>query len=116
MAKATKVKTCDDGCDHEEHDNESESESDDGEPTKDELIDMLEDAKEYFDIKRRECKDLSKEINALKQPFDKLNASHERLEEAHEKLSKAHKKLKKAHSSLLNMQNEKKHVVHVTKA
>ena len=60
MAKATKVQTYDDGCD-EEHDNESESESDDDdEPTKDELIDMLEDAKEYFNIKRRECKDLRK--------------------------------------------------------
>jgi hypothetical protein len=58
MAMATKVQTCDDGCDHE-HDNESKSESDnDDEPTKHKLIDMLEDAKEYFDIKRRECKDL----------------------------------------------------------
>jgi hypothetical protein len=35
MAKATKVQTCDDGCDHE-YDNESESESDnDDELTKD---------------------------------------------------------------------------------
>ena len=58
MAKATKVQTCDDGCD-EEHDNESVSDDDD-EPTKDELIDILEDAKEHFDIKRRECKDLRK--------------------------------------------------------
>jgi hypothetical protein len=63
MAKATKVQTCDDGCD-EEHDNESESDNDD-EPTKDELIDMLEDVKEYFDIKRREYIDLRKEIKAL---------------------------------------------------
>jgi hypothetical protein len=65
---------------------------------------MLKDAKKYFDIKRREYKDLCKEIKALKQAFD------ERLEEAHEKLGKAHKKLEKAHSSLLNEQN-KKHVV-----
>ena len=36
----------------------SESDSDADEPTKDELIDMLEDAKTHFDIKRRECKDL----------------------------------------------------------
>ena len=90
---ATKVQTCDDGSD-EKHDNESESDNDD-EPTKDELFDMLEDAKEYFDIKRRECKDLRKDLKALKQAFDELNASHERLEEAHEKLGKAHKKLKK---------------------
>ena len=54
MAKATKVQTCDDGC-------ESESDSDDDdEPTKDELIDMLEDAKTHFDLKRKECKDLRK--------------------------------------------------------
>jgi prefoldin subunit 5 len=72
---------------------------------------MLEDAKEYFDIKRRECKDLHKELKALKQAFNELNAYHERLEEAHEKLGKAHKKLEKAHFSILNEQNEKEHVV-----
>jgi predicted nuclease with TOPRIM domain len=72
---------------------------------------MLDDAKEYFDIKKRECKDLHKELKALKQAFDELNASYERLEEAHEKLGKAHKKLEKAHSSLLDEQNEKDHVV-----
>jgi Fe-S-cluster formation regulator IscX/YfhJ len=43
---------------------------------------MLEDAKEHFDVKRRKCKDLRKELKALKQAFDELNASHERLEEA----------------------------------
>jgi hypothetical protein len=112
MVKDTKVKTCDDRYDHEEHDNESESESDnDDKPTKDELIDMLDGAKEYFDIKRRECKILRKEIKALKQAFDEINASHERLEEAYEKFGKAHKKLEKTHSSLLNEQNKKKHVV-----
>ena len=31
----------------------NESDSDDDEPTKDELFDMLEDAREHFDIKRR---------------------------------------------------------------
>ena len=72
---------------------------------------MLGDAREYFDIKRRECKSLCKELKALKQAFNELNASHQRLEEAHEKLGKAHKKLEKAHSSLLNEQNEKEHVV-----
>jgi hypothetical protein len=54
---------------------------------------------------------LRKELKALKQAFDELNASHERLEEAHKKLGKAHKKLEKAYSSLLNEQNEKKHVI-----
>jgi len=86
MAKATKVKTWDD----EEHD-KSESESDDdAEPTKGELIDMLEDAREHFDIKRKESKNLHKELKSIKQAFDELNTSHERLEEAHEKLGKAH--------------------------
>ena len=74
-----------------------------------ELFDMLEDAREHFDIKRRECKSLRKELKDLKQAFDELNASHERLEEAYEKLGKAHKKLEKAHSSLLDEQNKKKH-------
>ena len=67
-----------------------------------ELLDMLDDAKEHFDIKWRECKSLRKELKALKQAFDELNASHERLEETHEKLGKAHKKLEKAYSSLLD--------------
>jgi septal ring factor EnvC (AmiA/AmiB activator) len=116
MAKATKVQICDDGCDHV-HYNESEIESDnDDKPSKDELIDMLEDVKEHFNIKRRKYKDLRKKIKALKQAFDEFNASHERLEEAHEKLGKAHKKLEKAHSSLLNEQNEKKHVKTCDKA
>ena len=57
MAKATKVQS-DDECDDEEQDKiESDSDADD-EPTKDELIDMLDDAKEHFDIERRECNDL----------------------------------------------------------
>ena len=54
---------------------------------------------------------MRKELKALKQGFDELNASHERLEETHEKLGKAHKKLEKVHSSLLDEQNEKKHIV-----
>jgi hypothetical protein len=71
---------------------------------------MLEDAKTHFDIKRRECKDLCKELKAHKQAFNEFNASHKRLEEAHEKLDKAHKKLEKAHSTLFE-QNEKEPVV-----
>ena len=66
MAKATKVQTCDDGSD-DEHENENDSDSDDDEPTKDELFGMLEDAKEHFDIKRRECKPLSKPLMSSKQ-------------------------------------------------
>ena len=52
MAKATKVQTCDD----EEHDkNESESDDDD-EPTKDELFDILEDAREYLTLREGNAK------------------------------------------------------------
>ena len=72
MAKATKVQTCDDDGSDDEHDNENDSDSDDDEPTKDELFDMLEDAKEHFDIKRRECKSLNKEVKALKQALDEF--------------------------------------------
>jgi hypothetical protein len=109
MAKTTKVQSNDE-CDEEHDKSKSESEDDD-EPTKDELFDMLEDAKEHFDIKRRECKALTKELKALRKAFDELNASHESLKEDHEELGKAHKKLEKAHASLLSEQNEKKHVV-----
>jgi prefoldin subunit 5 len=56
---------------------------------------MLEDAKKLFDIKRRECKDLRKEIKAFKQAFDELNASHERLEEAMRSLARLTRSLKK---------------------
>ena len=74
MAKATKVQSNDE-CDDEEHDkNENDSHGDD-EPTKDELLDLLDHAKEHLDIKRRECKSLPKELKALKQAFDELNAS-----------------------------------------
>ena len=72
---------------------------------------MLDNAKEHFDIKKRECKSLHKKLKALKQLFDELNASYEKLEEAHEKFGKAHKKLEKTHSSLLNEQSVKEHVV-----
>ena len=54
---------------------------------------------------------MTKELKALRKAFDELNASHESLKEDHEELGMAHKKLEKAHSSLLNEQNEKKHVV-----
>ena len=72
MAKATKVQSYDDESDEEhdddnEHKNENDSDSDDDEPTKDELFDMLEDAREHFDIKRREHKSLRKELKDLKQ-------------------------------------------------
>ena len=69
MAKATKVQTCDDDGSDDEHGNENDSDSDDEEPTKDELFDMLENAKEHFDIKRRECKSLRKELKPLSKPL-----------------------------------------------
>jgi chromosome segregation ATPase len=96
MVKATTVQNCVD----EEHDNSESESDDDDEPTEDELIDMLEDAKELFNIKRKECKDLTKELITLRKAFDELNASHESLKKDHEELCKDHKKLRKAHSSL----------------
>ena len=70
MAKATKVQIYDDGSDEEhENKNKNDSDSDDDEPTMDELFDMLEDAKEHFGIKRRECKSLHKELKALSKPL-----------------------------------------------
>ena len=53
MAKATKVQTCDDGSDNE-HD--SDSDNDDDEPTKYELFDILEDAKETLTLREGNAK------------------------------------------------------------
>ena len=79
MAKATKVQS-DDECDDEEQDKNGNDCDGDDEPTKDELLDLLDHAKEHLHIKRRKSKSLRKELKALKQAFDELNASHERLE------------------------------------
>ena len=98
MAKPTKVK-------YDESDDNCESydcRSDDEEDSKEELMDMLEQAHTCLEMKRNECKELWKELKALKQSFDELNASHESLKEQHEELGKAHTKLEKAHSSLLD--------------
>ena len=88
---------------------ESDSESDcaDEEPSKEELMDMLEDARCHFDIKRKESKELRKKLQALEQSFDELNDTHERQAEAHEKLGKAHTKLEKAHSLVLKQEKER---------
>ena len=64
-------------------------------------MDMLEQAHECLEMKRKGCKELRKGLKALKQSFDELNASHESLKEDHKELGKAHTKLKKAQSSLL---------------
>ena len=64
------------------------------------LMDMMQQAHECLELKRKECKDLRKKCKSLEQAFDELNATHERLMEAHEKLGKAPSKLEKSHSSL----------------
>jgi hypothetical protein len=96
MAKPTKVQS------NDESDN---SESDDEEYSKKDLMDMLEQDHSYME-KRKECKELRKKHDALEQSFDELNTTHERLKEAHEKLGKAHTKLKKAHSTLFSQVKE----------
>jgi hypothetical protein len=84
MAKPTKVQSDDES---------SDSESDDEEYSREDLMDMLEQAHSYMEKKRKECKELCKKHEAHEQSFDELNASHERLTEAYEKLEKAHSKL-----------------------
>jgi hypothetical protein len=86
--------------------------------SKEELMDMLENAHICLEMKRKECKELHKRIKSLEQSFNELNATHERLIEAYEKLGKAHSKLEKehsslqkAHSSLLEQDKKEKFVV-----
>jgi hypothetical protein len=111
MAKATKVKVNFSNDDDTIDNNNSDSSDDDGdEPSVEQLMDMLEQAKYLISSKSKKCKDLSKKLKTLEQSFDKLNATHERLEDAHEKLGKAHTKLEEAHSLLLE-QSKKEDVV-----
>ena len=70
MAKPTKVKydVSDDDC--ESDDCRSD---DDEEYTKEELMDMCEQVHTCFEIKRKECKELSKKIKSLSNPFMKMH-------------------------------------------
>jgi hypothetical protein len=91
MAKPSKVQSSSD---------ESGSESEEEDFSKEELLDMLHDTHSYFKKKVRECKVLTKEKKLLEQSFEELSASHECLKEDHEALKEAHSKLEKAYSSL----------------
>ena len=105
MAKPTKVKydvSDDDECESDACRN------DDDEYTKEELMDMCEQVHTYFEMKRKECKELRKKVKFLEQNLDELKATHERQLEAHGKLGKAHSKLKKAHSSLIKQVKKEK--------
>ena len=97
MSKATKVSSDD------ESDHASDSDSgDDDEPTKDELITMLEDYTQHIKISRKECKALLKDKKTRMQELDELRASYESPKEDHKMLQKAHTKFEKAHSSVVN--------------
>ena len=96
MAKATKVSSDDESV------HNSDSDSDDDEPTKDELITMLEYCTHHYKETRKVCKALLKDKKTLEQELDELRASYESLNEDHKKLQKAHIKLEEAHSSLVN--------------
>jgi N12 class adenine-specific DNA methylase len=77
---------------------DSESESEDEETSKEELIELLQEAHSLMNKKREEFKELRKRNKALEQTLEHL-ATHERLIDAHEKL-------KEAHSSLLAQKKE----------
>jgi hypothetical protein len=90
MAKGPKVQ-------YDESDSESESE--DEEPSKEELIELLQEAHSLMNKKREEFKELRKRNKALEQTLEEHLTTHERLIDAHEKL-------KEAHSSLLTQKKE----------
>jgi hypothetical protein len=97
MAKGSKVKKNDDS--DSELDPSSESENDD-EPTKKELMDILEQADSFIKSRNKKCKAMQKEINDLMHSLSELSASHETLKEEHEDHTKAYTRLVKAHSLL----------------
>ena len=72
---------------------------------------MLENAHTCLEMKRNECKELWKELKALKQSFGELQASHESLKEDHEELGNAHSKHEKAHSSLIEQAKKEEVIV-----
>jgi len=69
MAEATKVLS------NDESDHASDSDSDDDEPTKDELIPMVEDCIQHLKKSRKECKALLKDKKTLEQELDEIRAS-----------------------------------------
>jgi hypothetical protein len=101
MAKANKIKYDDSDDDNARDGNASDS--DDDEPSVEQLMDMLKQAKYLISSKSKKCKELSKKLKDLEQNFNELSASHECLKEDHEDLKVVHTKLEKAHSSLLEL-------------
>jgi len=112
MAKPIKVQydESDDDCKSDNCKSDGDDVDDDKE-SKEELMDMLENAHTCLEMKRMECKELQKELKALKQSFDELQESHEILKEDHEELGNAHSKLEKAHSSLLKQAKKEEVIV-----
>jgi hypothetical protein len=108
MAKPSKVKY--DVSDDDDCESDDCRSDDDDEYTK-ELLDMCEQVHTYFEMKRKEYKELYKKVKSLEQSFDELNVTHKRLMEAHEKLEKAHSKLEKDHSSLLKQVKKEQVIV-----
>ena len=53
-----------------------DDDDDEEEDSKEALMDMLENAHTCLEMKRKKCKELRKELKALKRSFDELNASH----------------------------------------
>ena len=74
-------------------------------------MDMLEQVHTWFEMKRKECKELRKKVTSLEQSFDELNASHESLMEDHEELGNTHTNLEKAHSSLIDQAKKEEVIV-----
>jgi hypothetical protein len=70
MAKPTKVKY--DASDDESYESDDCRSNDEEEDTKEDLEDMCEQVYACFEMKRKECKALQKELKALKQFFGEL--------------------------------------------
>jgi hypothetical protein len=81
MTKPTKVKY--DVIDDDTCESDDCRSDDDKEYTK-KLMAMCEQVHTCFEMKRKECKELQKELKALKLFFEELQASHESLKEDHE--------------------------------
>jgi hypothetical protein len=87
MAKPTKVKydvSDDDDCESGDCRSDDEKE----EYIKEELLDMSEQVYTCIEMKRKEYKELRKEIQSVEQSFDEFNTSHESLGKTMRSLAK----------------------------
>jgi hypothetical protein len=115
MAKGSKVyhsdSDNDEPCANEVKYDDSGSEDENDEPTREDLYNMLEQAHVMLKAKGKECNGLLKKVKFLEQGICELKGSHESLKEDHGELELAHTRLQKAHALLLEKNDKASSII-----